>query len=305
MPASVTVRVPGSTSNLGAGFDCVGVAVDRRLVLTARLSSSPAVTIERRGTLDQLTIPADQDLCYRGFARACEVAGRGTPPSVVLSVESEIPVGRGLGSSAAAAVAGAVAASALLELGLERDALVDLCAALEGHPDNVAPAVAGGAVLAVAARAGSGVVVTPLVVHTSLALVFAIPDFAVETKQARAVLPGSVSHSTAVAGAARAAALVQGLASADARLLALALDDVLHVPFRRRLVPGYDAVVSAALGAGAFGATLSGSGPTVLALASSQRATGVGEAMVGAWRESGVRAESFLQPRPAGGYEIA
>ena len=304
MPASVTVRVPGSTSNLGAGFDCVGAAVDRWLTLTARLSSGPAVTIERRGTLEVLTVPAEQDLCYRGFARACEVAGRDSPPAIGLSIASDIPVARGLGSSAAAAVAGAAAANALLGLGLDRDALVALCAALEGHADNVAAAVCGGAVLVVDGGTGR-IVVTPLNVHPSLALVFAIPDFVVETKQARAVLPGSVSHATAVAAAARAAALIQGLASGEARLLGLGLDDVLHVPFRRSLVRGFDAVVNAALEAGACGATLSGSGPTVLALASNQRAAGVGEAMVRAWRESGVHAERLVLDRPAGGYEIA
>ena len=305
MRASVTVRVPGSTSNLGAGFDCVGVAVDRWLTLTATLaSSSAAVAIERRGTLDEVTVAAEQDLCYRGFLKACDVTGRTSPPAVLLSAESRIPVARGLGSSAAAAVAGAAAANALLGLGLEREALVDLCTDLEGHPDNVAPAVHGGALLTVRAASGNGLVVTQLTVHASLALVFAVPDFVVETKQARAVLPESVPHATAVAGAGRAAALIQGLASADPRLLAAALDDVLHVPFRRRLVPGYDAVVSAALGAGAFGATLSGSGPTMLAVASSQRASAVAEAMVRAWQEGGVRAESFVAGRPAGGCEI-
>jgi len=306
MRASVTVRVPGSTSNLGSGFDCVGVAVDRWLTLTATLtsSSSAAVAIERRGTLDVVTVVAEQDLCYRGFLKACAVAGHTSLPAVLLSAESGIPVARGLGSSAAAAVAGAAAANALLGLGLEREALVELCTDLEGHPDNVAPAVHGGALLAVRAPTGNGLVVTGLAVHASLALVFAVPNFVVETKQARAVLPESVPHATAAAGAGRAAALVQGLASADPRLLAVGLDDVLHVPFRRRLVPGYDAVVSAALGAGAFGATLSGSGPTILAIASSQRSSGVGEAMVRAWRQGGMRAESLVAGRPAGGYEI-
>ena len=306
MRASVTVRVPGSTSNLGSGFDCVGVAVDRWLTLTATLasSSSAAVAIERRGTLNVVTVAAEQDLCYRGLLKACAVAGHTSLPAVLLSAESGIPVARGLGSSAAAAVAGAAAANALLGLGLEREALVELCTDLEGHPDNVAPAVHGGALLAVRAPTGNDLVVTDLAVHASLALVFAVPDFVVETKQARAVLPESVPHATAAAGAGRAAALVQGLASADPRLLAVGLDDVLHVPFRRRLVPGYDAVVSAALGAGAFGATLSGSGPTILAIASSQRSSGVGEAMVRAWRQGGVRAESLVAGRPAGGYEI-
>ncbi len=307
MRASVTVRVPGSTSNLGAGFDCVGVAVDRRLTLTARLTSSAgaAVAIERRGTLEAVTVAAEQDLCYRGFLTACDAAGRTSPPAVLLSAESGIPVARGLGSSAAAAVAGAAAANALLGLGLEPDALVNLCTELEGHADNVAPAVYGGAVLAVRAATGNGLVVTALAVHASLALVFAVPDFVVETKLARAVLPGSVPHATAVTGAGRAAALIQGLASGDARLLALALEDVLHVPFRRSLVSGYDAIVRAARQAGAFGATLSGSGPTILALAPAERASSVGAAMVRAWQNAGVHAESFAVARPAGGYEIA
>jgi len=307
MRASVTVRVPGSTSNLGAGFDCVGVAVDRWLTLTARLASSAsaAVAIERRGTLEAVTVAAEQDLCYRGFLKACDAAGRTSPPAILLSAESGIPVARGLGSSAAAAVAGAAAASALLGLGLEPEALVELCTELEGHPDNVAPAVHGGAVLAVRAATGNGLVVTALAVHASLALVLAVPDFVVETKQARAVLPGNVPHATAVTGAARAAALIQGLASGDARLLALALEDVLHVPFRRSLVAGYDAIVRAARQAGAFGATLSGSGPTILALAPGERAASVGTAMVRAWQEAGVRGESFVMARPAGGCEIA
>jgi homoserine kinase len=176
---------------------------------------------------------------------------------------------------------------------------------VEGHPDNVAPAVNGGAVLAVNAATGKGIVVTPLAVHASLAFVFAVPDFVVETKQARAVLPASVSHATAVTGAARAAALIQGLSTGDERLLAAALDDVLHVPFRRTLVRGYDAVVAAARRAGAFGATLSGSGPTIVAVASSARAAEIGAAMVRAWQADGIKAESFVVSRPAGGYEIA
>jgi homoserine kinase len=307
MRASVTVRVPGSTSNLGAGFDCVGMAVDRWLTLTAHVpsSGSDAVAIERRGTLAAVTVPVEQDLCYRGFLQACEAAGRRPPPGVHLSAESDIPVARGLGSSAAAAVAGAVAASALLGVSLERDALAQLCTTLEGHPDNVTPAVFGGAVLAVSAATGKGIVVTPLAVHSSLAFVFAVPGFVVETKQARAVLPASVSHATAVTGAARAAALIQGLSTGDERLLAAALDDVLHVPFRRTLVRGYDAVVGAARRAGAFGATLSGSGPTIVAVASSPRAAEIGAAMVRAWGADGIKADSFVMSRPTGGYEIA
>jgi homoserine kinase len=306
MRASVTVRVPGSTSNLGAGFDCVGIAIDRRLTLTARQApaSGAPVAIERRGTLGTLTRPPEEDLLYTGFVKACAVAGRRPPPGLAMRAESDIPVARGLGSSAAATVAGAVAATLLLDLGLDREALALLCAELEGHADNVGPAVYGGATLAL--HGPAGLTVTTLSLHQSLSFVFAVPDFVVETKHARAVLPATVPHATAVAAAARGAALVQGLAQGDPRLLAIGLDDVLHVPFRRSLVPGYDAVVAAAGAAGAYGATLSGSGPTLVAVAPATQAVGVGHAMVRAWQAAGagVRAESFVVGHPGGGYEV-
>src|SRR2546425_675420 len=149
MRASVTVRVAGSTSNLGAGFDCVGVAVGRWLRVTARAAREAAgkpvapVAIERGGTLRALETAPEADLLYRGFAAACRRAGREVPTGLALAADSDIPVARGLGSSAAATVAGAVAAAALLELSLDATALAELCRGLEGHPDNVAPAVVG------------------------------------------------------------------------------------------------------------------------------------------------------------------
>jgi len=125
----------------------------------------------------------------------------------------------------------------------------------------------------------------------------------VETKRARAALPATLPHADAVRAAAKSAALVHGLAHADARLLAAGLDDVLHVPFRRALVPGYDEVTSAARQAGAYGATLSGSGPTVVAVVAADGVRAVGDAMVRAWRARGIVAQAFHADRPAGGYE--
>src|SRR5207247_3529461 len=177
------------------------VGVGRWLQVTARRPAPEAagpgragaagkpVTIERRGTLSALPTAPEQDLVYRGFVTACAAARREVPPVLLLTAESDIPVARGLGSSAAAVVAGAAAATALLGLDLSKDALAALCAELEGHPDNVAPAIYGGANLVLREPDGSGLSVTPLALHESLALVFAIPDFTVETKRARAVLP--------------------------------------------------------------------------------------------------------------------
>ncbi len=301
MSHAVTVSVPGSTSNLGGGFDCVGVAVDRWLEVTVTLAAGRGgFTVERRGTLTSYTGAAADDRLVIGFVAACQLATRKVPDAVAFDATSTIPVGRGLGSSAAATLAGVIAANALLEIGLSELAVATLAAELEGHPDNTAPALFGGARLALIGADGS-LVIAPLGIHESLALVFAIPDFSVETAAARAVLPPGLPHATATRAAALGAALVHGLATADGRLLAAALDDVLHVPFRRRLVAGYDAVTSAARHAGAFGATLSGSGSTIVAIAPVVAANEVARAMVAAWKAQGIATEGFVNPTSVGG----
>ncbi|PYO73888.1 MAG: hypothetical protein DMD64_05720 [Gemmatimonadetes bacterium] len=198
---------------------------------------------------------------------------------------------RGDGSSAAAIVAGVLLADAALELNLTRQQVVEIATAIEGHPDNVAPAVYGGAVLSVRTSTGGGLVSTSLNVAADIELLIAVPPFPSDTKAARALLPKMLPHADAVLAASRAAALVQGLATGDGALLSAALDDVLHVPFRRARIPGYDAVVAAAQNAGAFGATLSGAGSAILAIAPGQQSAAVGAAMIAAWRDNGVEAE--------------
>src|SRR2546425_1082295 len=282
----------------GRGGACAGP----RPAARREESRAAPITIERRGALAGLALPPERDLLYQGFRSACRAAGREPPPGLVLEASSDIPIARGLGSSAAAVVAGAAAAAGLLALDLSDDALAALCAELEGHPDNVAAAIYGGATLVLRGAAGK-LACTPLPVHPSLVLVFAVPHFGVETGRARGVLPHVVPHRSAVTAAARSAALVHGLAHADAALLAAGLDDVLHVPYRRSLVRHYDAVVIAARGAGAFGATLSGSGSAIVAVAPFERAAAVEQAMARAWQEQGVAAETFGVARRVGGYE--
>jgi homoserine kinase len=301
---SVAIGVPASTSNLGAGFDCVGVAVDRWLNVTASLDGAgPGFTIARRGTLAALTVDVASDRLVAGFLAACRRGRREVPSAVAFDATSSIPIGRGLGSSAAATLAGALAANALLGLGLTDRSIALVCAEVEGHPDNVVPALFGGARLALKGADGS-LLIAPLHVHESLALVFAVPSFEVETSRARAVLPPLVAHATAARAAALGAALVQGLATGSEGLLAAALDDVLHVPFRRGLVEGYDAVTRAARRAGAFGATLSGSGSTIVAIAPSDLATSVAAQMAAAWKVLGVEAEPFVNPPSVGGASV-
>lgn len=296
--------MPASAANLGAGFDCVGVAVDRWLTASVRqaLDGSAEPEFERSGTLASLNTRDAQDAIYIAFRAAAGAKKVAVPDRLRFTVTSEIPVGRGLGSSAAAFVAGAALASELLKLGLDSFGIAEVGTALEGHPDNVCPSVFGGATLALT-HAGK-VIVSPLEVHPSLAFVFAVPEFLLETRRAREALPNVVPHVTAVQAAAKGAALVRGLATADAAMLAAALDDVLHVPHRRRLVRGYDAVTAAAMEAGAIGATLSGAGSSILAIARSEKADDVGAAMARAWQATGVTATAFSSAQRVKGYHI-
>src|SRR5918999_6048910 len=196
---AVHIRVPASTSNLGAGFDCVGIAVDRWLTVTVSLDPASEIPhISREGTLSALDISPNDDWILVGFLAACAHARQEAPRGITVRARSAIPIARGLGSSAAATVAGAVAANALLGLDLDDRTIAAIAAEVEGHPDNVAPAVFGGATLALGARGAngeSGLEVRPLVVSTDLALVLAVPDFQVETTQARSLLPATVPHS--------------------------------------------------------------------------------------------------------------
>ena len=297
------VRVPGSTANLGAGFDCVGAAVDRWLTASVVTQPEPDATtvIQRGGALAGLDATPDDDRLVIGLRAACKAAGRQAPRALRIRVSSNIPVARGLGSSAAAVVAGAVAATGICGFSLTDAQLLDVCAEVEGHPDNVAAAIHGGFVLVVPDAPAR---VVPLTVARGLSLVFAVPDFEVTTRDARAVLPRELPHRTATRAAALGAALVHGLATGDGDTLRLALDDVLHVPYRRSLVLGYDDVCGAAVGAGALGATLSGSGSTLAAVVPERQAPGVAEAMRSAWRQHGVQADVFVNPAQVTGQSL-
>ncbi len=301
------VRVPATSANLGGGFDCIGIAVDRWLSASVEAghdlrSGDEAITISRGGTLASLALEPADDALYMGFVAACAAGGRAVPKRLAFVADSEIPVARGLGASSAALVAGARLADTALALGLGTPALAELCTHLEGHPDNVAPALFGGAMLAVP---GSGSVearhwaFASLPVHPSLAFVFVIPPYPVETAAARAILPREVTHEIAVRAAGKGASLVHGLATGDGELLKIALDDVLHVPYRRGLVPGLANLHEAACAAGAYGATLSGSGSTLVAIAPQEAAERVADAMRERWSAEGVTADAFVQRRPA------
>lgn len=248
--SSILVRAPATSANLGAGFDCLGFALD----LWNEVVATPGV------------VAADDDanLILRA-ARATydEVGAR--YPGFELRCTNRIVFSSGLGSSAAAVACGVLFANHCLGSPLDESALVDLAVRLEGHPDNVVPCLLGGARVAVRLDDGR-VVQSPVRLGLSLVAVCFIPELGIRTPHARGLLPERVSHADAVFNVSRASLMVAALSAGRADLLAEATRDRLHQPYRLPLFPAGATLLEAAMQAGALGAFMSGAGPTVLAL---------------------------------------
>ena len=237
------VRVPASSANLGPGYDVLAAALDVPFELEVEETGAFSVACDVPGvSLDR------SNLCVRAFERLHSADG------VSFAIRSEIPPAAGLGSSAAAIVAGLCAADHMYELDAP---LFELAAELEGHPDNVAAALLGGFVIA----SDAPVSVEP---PAGLEAVLAIPGFEVPTAAAREAIPDSVPLADAVANIASSSLLVLGLARGDLSLIQRGLTDALHQPQRRSLYERSMELVEAASALGALGATISGAGPTVL-----------------------------------------
>ncbi len=245
-------RAPASSANLGPGFDVFAAALALQLEL--EVAETGAFSVDTGG----LEVADDRsNLCVRAFELLHPADG------LSFSIASEIPLARGLGSSAAAIVAGLLAADHLYELGVERDELYALAAELEGHPDNVAAALYGGFVACPAADSGP---VRPVLLDppSGVEAVVVIPDEEVPTAGARAALPADVAFADAVGNVAATAQLALGIERSDLGLIGRGLRDRLHQPARRELYPRSLELVEAAAELGAIGATISGAGPSVL-----------------------------------------
>lgn len=262
MARSVTVRVPATTANLGPGFDCLGLALDIYNIVTIASSSSFQIDVAGEGAG---LLPRDgQNLAYRAIQSLAEEVGREVRP-LHLTLQNQIPLARGLGSSAAAIVGALLAAHHFFQSPLSPDDLLELACRMEGHPDNVTPALFGGCTVTV--RDGQRLVHASLPLPPGLVAVLFIPDSPLATQEARDVLPPHVERADAVFNVGRAALLATSLATGRLDLFRVATQDALHQPWRQSLFPPMEALFKAALDAGALCAFLSGAGPTVLALA--------------------------------------
>lgn len=253
MSDRVTVRVPATSANLGSGFDCLGLA----LAITADVSVTIGPSPQAGSALESMVATA--------FRAAHRAAGHEEPRECAVVWEGNLPVARGLGASAAARAAGIVAANALMGNTLDDDALLALGADLEGHADNMAPALFGG--LQVVVRDGSRCHRLAVPVPAGLKVVLFVPDFEMSTQESRRKLPQKLSREDAVFNVSRAALLVAALAQGRWDLLDVATQDRLHQPVRAEIFPPLHDIFAAAKEAGAHAAYLSGAGSTVAALA--------------------------------------
>ena len=281
---NVRVTVPASTANLGPGFDCIGLALALYHTLIVRELPGSGVEISLTGEGAESLPCNETNPVLVAMSAVFEETGY-RPGLLRVESDSRIPLARGLGSSAAATLAGLAAATALVGAEVEREKLLAQASLREGHADNVCASLFGGFCVTVHAAGAPDFV--RLQGPPGMEAAVVIPDFELETNQSRAALPASVAFEDAVANQARVALLIAALATGKVEFLAGAMSDRLHQPYRLGLVPGMQAVFAAALEAGALGAAMSGSGPSLLALVRSGDEA-PGKAMQETWLNCGI-----------------
>lgn len=293
-----TVKAPASSANLGPGFDALGLALD----LWNEVDVEPAdATIVYLEGPDGSLLTDRENLVLTAMHTLAGEYHRELPP-LALRVRANVPVARGLGSSAAAIVAGLFAANEVLDLKLDRNALYATAWRMEGHGDNVGAAVYGGAVLAVPGLTevirlnGEG--------ERSLDAVVFIPEMTGATHAARAALPKSLPYADAVFNLATASSLAVGLVTGNIDAISAGMHDRLHEPYRARLFPHLEPVRAAARNAGAIGAALSGAGPSVLALVTPHCVDRVACAMEDAARDCGAPGRVLPMPVAMHGAQV-
>ncbi len=285
LPQTVTVRVPGSTSNCGAGFDTLGLALEvyNRVTLSVAAGNGPQPQSEADARA-QTMVEATAALFYAKTGRA--------PQGFCYHVEGEVPPARGLGSSVTV-IAGVLAGlDALLATGLSRHQLVEMATELEGHPDNASAGILGGFCVARCDPVtGAYRDTIRFEVGAEIAFVVVSPTVELLTKESRGALPVALPYFDAVRSINSAAYVVAAFAARDYARLRDAAGDFMHEPYRLPKIKGASAAIAAGLQAGAFTGWLSGSGSSVLCVTAAGIAGGVGAAMAGAFRAVGVASE--------------
>ncbi len=294
----VYVKVPASTSNLGPGFDALGLALELHNEVEIRIElgktlSKKRVDIKIKGEGEN-SLPNDEgNIVWQAALKVFELYKFPIKKlNLSIKLNNKIPLARGLGSSAAARLGGVVAANALCHNFLNQTKILSLVTEMEGHPDNVVPSLVGGLCVSTAVQ---GIVqFIRLASPHHLSAVVCVPDFELSTKKARAVLPDKVSHADAVFNVQRVSLLMAALQSGNYSYLRLAMEDRLHQNYREKLIPGFRQAVQNGYKAGAYGVALSGAGPAVFALSQPGKAIVVGRDMAKGFTSAGKSAQSHI-----------
>ncbi|MGD0425384.1 MAG: homoserine kinase [Candidatus Acidiferrales bacterium] len=288
-PRSYEVRVPASSANLGAGFDCFGLALELFLTVRATVQNGPGARSEARtsGVDGSKELPSapEENLILRAMQRAAERHGLRLPP-VHLAVRNEIPIAGGLGSSAAAIVAGTALGFAVCGKKSTQESALRLAAEMEHHADNVGAALLGGLVVSFVGADGN-VIALRKKWPKQIRVVTVTPKMTLETAASRAALPQTIEHAAAVHNLQRSALFLAALDERRYDLLWDAMQDRLHQSFRQALIPGLVEALAIPRMPGLLGVALSGAGPTVVAFATSNFAQ-IGKAIAGAFERKGL-----------------
>ena len=284
----ITVTVPATTANIGVGFDCLGAALSMSNEFQfTKVNTHTKLKITVEGEEAHQVGTGQSNLIYRSILYLYHKLEQ-IPPNLEIMVRLGVPLSRGLGSSATAIVGGLLGANSLAGNPFSTSQIMQMAIAIEGHPDNVVPALLGNCLLSV--KEDERWQICSIAWHQDLIPVVAIPNFELSTKEARSVLPAEYSRSDAIFNISRMGLLIRGLETNNGEWLKTALADKLHEPYRQQLITGYQEVRQAAMTAGAYGMVISGAGPTLLALTNPQNVGSVVASIRETWAKMAVEA---------------
>ncbi len=300
----VTVKVPATTANIGPGFDCMGMALPIYNTITIEETVLPGSGVQinvmaENDTADEFSlehIPMDENsIIYKAVELLYNSIGQ-TPSELKITIHSQIPIARGLGSSASVIVGGLIAANELLGRPADEAALLSIATEVEGHPDNVTPAIVGGLTLTSSEDDGS-IVYRKLDWPEEWTLTVCIPEYELATDISRSVLPKEVPMQDAVYNAQRMGMFIHAIHTKDAKLMKLALKDKLHQPYRMKLVPGLEKIAERLKHEeNVIGCVLSGAGPSILIISEKNNIDKIKSVVKEVWNDLNVKADIITLP---------
>ena len=308
----VSVKVPATTANLGPGFDCLGLALPLYNTITIEETVLPGTGVEinvlvNENMTDEFSlehVPMDENsIIYKAVELLYNSIGQ-TPSELRITIHSEIPIARGLGSSASVIVGGLIAANELLGHPADEAALLAIATEVEGHPDNVTPAIVGGLTLASTEEDGS-IIYRKLDWPQEWVLTLCVPEYELPTEISRSVLPKDVPLEDAVFNAQRMGMFIEAVHTRDAELMKAALKDKLHQPYRMKLVPGLEKIMeNLKHEENVLGCVLSGAGPAILVISLKNNIDKMKAIVKDTWDDLNIKARLFTFPVESKGAQV-